>query len=64
VPKNYRNVTGVAASDKAAGPAQFETTLERDFLAIPAFLPEVEHFEVPLRISVNVAAAHEMVLRG
>lgn len=52
IPKNYRNVTGVAASSKAVGAAQFESTLERDFLALLEFSPEVEHFEVqPIKIS-------------
>ncbi|HXA47681.1 MAG TPA: TnsA endonuclease N-terminal domain-containing protein [Burkholderiaceae bacterium] len=46
IPKNYRNVTGVAAAGKAVGPAQFESTLERDFLALLEFSPEVEQFEV------------------
>jgi hypothetical protein len=46
VPKNYRNVTGVAAATKAVGAAQFESTLERDFLALLGFSPEVERFEV------------------
>lgn len=51
IPKNYRNVTGVAASIKSVGPAQFESTLERDFLALLEFSPEVERFEVqPLTI--------------
>lgn len=51
IPKNYRNVTGVAASSKAVGAAQFESTLERDFLALLEFSPEVERFEVqPLKI--------------
>ena len=51
IPKNYRNVTGVAASDKAIGDAQFESTLERDFLALLEFSPEVAHFEVqPVKI--------------
>lgn len=51
VPKNYRNVTGVAASNKAVGAAQFESTLERDFLALLEFSPEVERFEVqPIKI--------------
>ena len=51
IPKNFRNVTGVAASRKAVGPAQFESTLERDFLALLEFSLEVEHFEVqPLKI--------------
>lgn len=46
IPKNYRNVTGVAAAGKSVGPAQFESTLERDFLALLEFSPEVESFEV------------------
>lgn len=51
VPKNYRNVTGLAAAEKSAGAAQFESTLERDFLALLEFSPEVERFEVqPLKI--------------
>jgi hypothetical protein len=51
IPKNYRNVTGVAASRKAIGEAQFESTLERDFLALLDFSPEVVCYEVqPVRI--------------
>ncbi len=51
IPKNYRNVTGVAASSKAIGDAQFESTLERDFLALLEFSPEVASFEVqPVKI--------------
>ena len=42
IPKNYRNVTGIAASPKAGGAAQFESTLERDFLSLLEFSPEVE----------------------
>ena len=37
IPKNYRNVTGVAAHRKADGPAMFESTLERDFIALLEF---------------------------
>ncbi|MCU7872096.1 MAG: TnsA endonuclease N-terminal domain-containing protein [Candidatus Thiodiazotropha sp. (ex Lucinoma borealis)] len=51
IPKNYRNVTGVAASRKAIGEAQFESTLERDFLALLDFSSEVVCYEVqPVRI--------------
>lgn len=51
VPKNYRNLTGVAAARKAVGAGQFESTLERDFLALLEFSPEVERFEVqPLKL--------------
>lgn len=46
IPKNYRNVTGVHASDKSIGNAQFESTLERDFLTLLEFDPDVERFEV------------------
>lgn len=51
IPRNYRNVTGVAASGKAIGSAQFESTLERDFLSILEFSPEIARFEVqPVKI--------------
>lgn len=46
IPKNYRNLTGVLASTKSTGPAQFESTLERDFLSWCEFSPEVQSFEV------------------
>lgn len=46
VPKNYRNVTGIAAHRKAEGAAMFESTLERDFIALLEFDPSVERFEV------------------
>lgn len=51
IPKNYRNVTGIAAQSKAIGEAQFESPLERDFLALLEFSPEVARYEVqPVRI--------------
>ena len=51
IPKNYRTVTGVEACSKGTGEAQFESTLERDFLDLLEFSTEVEEFEVqPLRI--------------
>lgn len=43
--KNYRNVTGIAASAKAGGAAQFESTLERDFLSLLEFSPEVKNID-------------------
>jgi len=46
IPKNYRNVTGVAAHRKADGPAMFESTLERDFITLLEFDPTVQTFEV------------------
>lgn len=51
IPKNYRNVTGIAARGKAQGQAMFESTLERDLLTLLEFDPLVETFEVqPLKI--------------
>lgn len=41
IAKSYRNVTGIVAAAKAAGPAQFESTLERDFLTRLEFSPYV-----------------------
>lgn len=46
IKKNYRNVTGISSASKAVGQAQFESTLERDFLRLLEFSPEVEQFEV------------------
>ncbi|WP_374351871.1 TnsA endonuclease N-terminal domain-containing protein [Chitinimonas sp.] len=51
IPKNYRNVTGVAAHAKAEGDAMFESTLERDFIALLEFDQAVERFEVqPIKL--------------
>lgn len=51
IPKNYRNVTGIVSSQKAIGQAGFESSLERDFICLIEFSPEVEDFEVqPIRI--------------
>ncbi len=51
IPKNYRNVTGVAASCMAMGSAGFESTLERDFLTLLEFRRDIDSFEVqPVRI--------------
>ncbi|MCC2605611.1 heteromeric transposase endonuclease subunit TnsA [Planctobacterium marinum] len=46
IPKNYRNVTGIAAVTKAEGKAQFESTLERDLLTLLEFDDSVDSFEV------------------
>jgi hypothetical protein len=46
IPKNYRNVTGIAAHRKSLDIASFESTLERDFLYLIEFSPDVESFEV------------------
>jgi len=51
IPKNYRNVTGIAAHNKAQGQAMFESTLERDLITLLQFDPLVDTFEVqPLMI--------------
>lgn len=54
IPKSYLNVTGVAAYKKAIGAAEFESTLERDFLTLLEFDPNVISFEVqPVMIEWN-----------
>jgi len=51
IPKNYSNVTGIAAHSKADGQAMFESTLERDFLMLLEFDKNVERFEVqPIKL--------------
>lgn len=37
IPKNYRNITGIAPHNKAVGAAAYESSLERDFLILLAF---------------------------
>lgn len=46
IPKNYRNVTGIAAHEKANGSAMYESSLERDYLTILEFCPEVDKYTV------------------
>ncbi len=49
---SYMTSTGYVASTKSKGAAAFESTLERDFLTLLEFSPEVESFEVqPVTIS-------------
>lgn len=51
IPKNYRNITGIAPHNKAVGAAAYESSLERDFLTLLAFNQDVQRFEVqPLAI--------------
>jgi hypothetical protein len=51
IPKNYCSVTGVVASSKAIGAAQFESTLERDFVKLLEFDGNVARIEVqPFKI--------------
>ncbi len=51
IPKNYSNVTGIAAHSKAQGQAMFESTLERDFLMLLEFDKKVDSFEVqPIKL--------------
>lgn len=48
---SYRNVTGRRPKGKGIGDAQFESSLEGDYLALLEFSPLVESFEVqPVRI--------------
>ena len=46
IPKNYRNITGIAPYNKAIGIAAYESSLERDFLTLLEFDSNVQHFEV------------------
>ena len=46
IPKNYRNITGMAAYSKSVGCAAYESSLERDFLSLLEFCPDVIRFEV------------------
>ena len=51
IPRNYRNLTGLANSQKAKG-AFFESSLERDFLTMIEFDSGVESYDVqPVCIS-------------
>ncbi|MCE2594114.1 TnsA endonuclease N-terminal domain-containing protein [Motilimonas cestriensis] len=51
IPKNYRNLTGLAASNKASKPF-FESTLERDFLTLLDFDSNVITYDVqPVAVS-------------
>ena len=46
IPKNYRNITGIAPYNKAVGIAAYESSLERDILTLLEFDTNVQHFEV------------------
>ncbi|MBB5327442.1 TnsA endonuclease N-terminal domain-containing protein [Tunturiibacter gelidoferens] len=52
IPKNYRCITGIISAQKAVGEAGYEASLERDFLLLLEFDPDVKAFEVqPLRVN-------------
>src|SRR5262245_32854249 len=51
IPKNYRSVTGLVASELNAKQTAFESTLERDFMLLAEFDPDVLSYEEqPVRI--------------
>jgi len=51
IPKNYRSVTGLVASELNARQTAFESTLERDFMLLVEFDPDVLSYEEqPVRI--------------
>lgn len=62
IPKNYRNITGIAPHNKAVGAAAYESSLERDFLTLLAFNQDVQRFEVqPLAIEwFDTAGKHHV----
>ena len=45
IPKNYRNLTGLVANSRTQSMSAFESTLERDFLLLLDFDPDVEGYE-------------------
>src|SRR6266705_6209787 len=45
IPKNYRNLTGLVPNIRTSRMTAFESTLERDFLLLLDFDPDVEFFE-------------------
>jgi hypothetical protein len=45
VPKNYRNLTGLVPNSRTQTMTAFESTLERDFLLLLDFDPDVEYYE-------------------
>jgi hypothetical protein len=46
IPMNYRNITGVSAHSKGQGEVCYESSLERDFLTLLDFRPDVAEVEV------------------
>jgi hypothetical protein len=49
--RNYRNITGISPHKKSIGIANYESSLERDFLTFLQFRPDIDRFEVqPVRI--------------
>lgn len=60
IPKSYRNVTGIVAETKAIGQPRFESTLERDFLHLLEFSPDVRCYEVqPVTIEWQEGAGQQ-----
>ena len=52
VPKNYRNLTGLVPNSRTQAMTAFESTLERDFLLLLDFDPDVAFYEEqPLTIT-------------
>ncbi len=54
VPKNYRNLTGLVANSRTQSMSAFESTLERDFLLLLDFDPDVACYEEqPVKITYH-----------
>jgi TnsA endonuclease N terminal/TnsA endonuclease C terminal len=54
VPKNYRNLTGLVHNSRTSTMTAFESSLERDFLLLLDFDPDVESFEEqPVKITYH-----------
>src|SRR6266581_6966395 len=51
IPKNYRSLTGLVSNTRTQSMTAFESSLERDFLLLLDFDPDVEFYEEqPVRI--------------
>lgn len=54
VPKNFRSLTGLVSNTRTQAMTAFESSLERDFLLLLDFDPDVEFYEAqPLKITYD-----------
>src|SRR2546426_9456395 len=54
IPKNYRSLTGLVSNTRTQSMTAFESSLERDFLLLLDFDPDVEFYEEqPLTITYD-----------
>src|SRR2546421_5301425 len=54
IPKNYRSLTGLVPNTRTQSMTAFESSLERDFLLLLDFDPDVEFYEEqPVKITYH-----------